>query len=150
MNIVAVSLEAVHTHTHTHTHTLCLLEAKAGIFSYALLNMYPFERRYPAIFEGKNIFVDSSQQERMLQFLDAHPEAKESIINIHEEFMSKSSYKASYTLVTLFFKCENYYHRCPSNIGEFTKKAYRINSNTCTGYDHHWDINFHNIFIEIG
>ncbi len=38
MNIVAVSLEAVHTHTHTHT--LCLLEAKAGIFSYALLNMY--------------------------------------------------------------------------------------------------------------
>ena len=28
------------THTHTHTHTLCLLEAKAGIFSYALLNMY--------------------------------------------------------------------------------------------------------------
>ena len=40
MNIVAVSLEAVHTHTHTHTHTLCSLEAKTGIFSYALLNMY--------------------------------------------------------------------------------------------------------------
>ena len=52
--------------------------------------MYPFERRYPAIFEGKNIFVDSSQQERMLQFLDAHPEAKESIINIHEEIKLQS------------------------------------------------------------
>ena len=38
MNIVAVSLEAVHTHTHTHT--LCSLENKTGIFSYALLNMY--------------------------------------------------------------------------------------------------------------
>lgn len=36
MNIVAVSLEAV----YIYTHTLCLLEAKAGIFSYALLNMY--------------------------------------------------------------------------------------------------------------
>ena len=36
MNIVAVSLEAV----HTHTHTLCSLENKTGIFSYALLNMY--------------------------------------------------------------------------------------------------------------
>ena len=40
MNIVAVSLEAVHTHTHTHTHTLCSLEDKTGIFIYALLNIY--------------------------------------------------------------------------------------------------------------
>ncbi len=38
MNIVAVSLEAVHTHTHTHT--LCSLEDKTGIFIYALLNIY--------------------------------------------------------------------------------------------------------------
>ena len=36
MNIVAVSLEAV----HTHTHTLCSLEDKASIFTYALLNIY--------------------------------------------------------------------------------------------------------------
>ena len=36
MNIVAVSLEAV----HTHTHTLCSLEDKTGIFIYALLNIY--------------------------------------------------------------------------------------------------------------
>ena len=40
MNIVAESLEAVHTHTHTHTHTLCLLENKTSIFTYALLNIY--------------------------------------------------------------------------------------------------------------
>ena len=38
MNIVAVSLEAVHTHTHTHT--LCLLENKTSIFSYALLKLH--------------------------------------------------------------------------------------------------------------
>ena len=38
MNIVAESLEAVHTHTHTHT--LCLLENKTSIFTYALLNIY--------------------------------------------------------------------------------------------------------------
>ena len=38
MNIVAVSLEAVHTHTHTHT--LCSLEDETSIFSYALLNIY--------------------------------------------------------------------------------------------------------------
>ena len=38
MNIVAVSLEAVHTHTHTHT--LCSLEDKTSIFTYALLNVY--------------------------------------------------------------------------------------------------------------
>ena len=36
MNIVAVSLEAV----HTHTHTLCSLEDKTSIFTYALLNVY--------------------------------------------------------------------------------------------------------------
>ena len=36
MNIVAESLEAV----HTHTHTLCSLENKTGIFTYALLNIY--------------------------------------------------------------------------------------------------------------
>ena len=36
MNIVAVSLEAV----HTHTHTLCSLENKTGIFTYALLNIH--------------------------------------------------------------------------------------------------------------
>ena len=36
MNIVAVSLEAV----HTHTHTLCLLENKTSIFSYALLKLH--------------------------------------------------------------------------------------------------------------
>ena len=40
MNIVAVSLEAVHTHTHTHTHTLCSLEDKTGIFTYALLTLH--------------------------------------------------------------------------------------------------------------
>ena len=40
MNIVAVSLETVHTHTHTHTHTLCSLEDETSIFSYALLNIY--------------------------------------------------------------------------------------------------------------
>ena len=34
MNIVAESLEAV------HTHTLCLLENKTSIFTYALLNIY--------------------------------------------------------------------------------------------------------------
>ena len=34
MNIVAVSLEAV------HTHTLCSLEDETSIFSYALLNIY--------------------------------------------------------------------------------------------------------------
>ena len=38
MNIVAESLEAVHTHTHTHT--LCSLENKTSIFTYALLNIY--------------------------------------------------------------------------------------------------------------
>ena len=38
MNIVAVSLEAVHTHTHTHT--LCSLKDKTSIFTYALLNVY--------------------------------------------------------------------------------------------------------------
>lgn len=36
MNIVAVSLEAV----HTHTHTLCSLEDKTRIFPYALLKLY--------------------------------------------------------------------------------------------------------------
>ena len=36
MNIVAVSLEAV----HTHTHTLCSLEDKTSIFPYALLKLY--------------------------------------------------------------------------------------------------------------
>ena len=36
MNIVAVSLEAV----HTHTHTLCSLENKTGIFTYALLKLH--------------------------------------------------------------------------------------------------------------
>ncbi len=40
MNIVAVSLEAVHTHTHTHTHTVCLLKNKTSIFSYALLDIH--------------------------------------------------------------------------------------------------------------
>ena len=38
MNIVAVSLEAVHTHTHTHT--LCLLKNKTSIFPYALLKLH--------------------------------------------------------------------------------------------------------------
>ena len=38
MNIVAVSLEAVHTHTHTHT--LCSLKNKTSISLYALLNIY--------------------------------------------------------------------------------------------------------------
>ena len=38
MNIVAVSLEAVHTHTHTHT--VCLLKNKTSIFSYALLDIH--------------------------------------------------------------------------------------------------------------
>ena len=38
MNIVAVSLEAVHTHTHTHT--LCSLKNKTSIFPYALLNIH--------------------------------------------------------------------------------------------------------------
>ena len=38
MNIVAVSLEAVHTHTHTHT--LCSLEDKTSIFPYALLKLH--------------------------------------------------------------------------------------------------------------
>ena len=38
MNIVAVSLEAVHTHTHTHT--LCSLENKTSIFPYALLKLH--------------------------------------------------------------------------------------------------------------
>ena len=38
MNIVAVSLEAVHTHTHTHT--ICSLENKTSIFPYALLKLY--------------------------------------------------------------------------------------------------------------
>ena len=37
MNIVAVSLVAVHTHTHTHT--LCSLEDKTGIFTYTLLKL---------------------------------------------------------------------------------------------------------------
>ena len=36
MNIVAVSLEAV----HTHTHTLCSLEDKTSIFPYALLKLH--------------------------------------------------------------------------------------------------------------
>ena len=36
MNIVAVSLEVV----HTHTHTLCSLEDKTSIFPYALLKMH--------------------------------------------------------------------------------------------------------------
>ena len=36
MNIVAVSLEAV----HTHTHTVCLLKNKTSIFSYALLDIH--------------------------------------------------------------------------------------------------------------
>ena len=36
MNIVAVSLEAV----HTHTHTLCSLKNKASIFPYALLKLF--------------------------------------------------------------------------------------------------------------
>ena len=36
MNIVAVSLEAV----HTHTHTLCLLKNKTSIFPYALLKLH--------------------------------------------------------------------------------------------------------------
>ena len=36
MNIVAVSLEAV----HTHTHTLSSLKDKTSIFTYALLNVY--------------------------------------------------------------------------------------------------------------
>ena len=36
MNIVAVSLEAV----HTHTHTICSLENKTSIFPYALLKLY--------------------------------------------------------------------------------------------------------------
>ena len=40
MNIVAVSLEAVHTHTHTHTHTLCLLKNKTSILLYALLELH--------------------------------------------------------------------------------------------------------------
>ncbi len=40
MNIVAVSLEAVHTHTHTHTHTLYSLENKTSIFPYALLKLH--------------------------------------------------------------------------------------------------------------
>ncbi len=38
MNIVAVSLEAVHTHTHTHT--LCLLKNKTSILLYALLELH--------------------------------------------------------------------------------------------------------------
>ena len=38
MNIVAVSLEAVHTHTHTHT--LCSLKDKTSIFPYALLKLH--------------------------------------------------------------------------------------------------------------
>ncbi len=38
MNIVAVSLEAVHTHTHTHT--LCSLKNKTSIFPYALLKLH--------------------------------------------------------------------------------------------------------------
>ena len=38
MNIVAVSLEAVHTHTHTHT--ICSLENKTSIFPYALLKLH--------------------------------------------------------------------------------------------------------------
>ena len=41
MNIVAVSLEAVHTHTHTHT--LCSLENKTGIFTYALLKLHAID-----------------------------------------------------------------------------------------------------------
>ena len=36
MNIVAVSLEAV----HTHTHRVCLLKNKTSIFSYALLKLF--------------------------------------------------------------------------------------------------------------
>ena len=36
MNMVAVSLEAV----HTHTHTLCSLKNKTSISLYALLNIY--------------------------------------------------------------------------------------------------------------
>ena len=36
MNIVAVSLEAV----HTHTHTFCSLKDKTSIFSYALLKVH--------------------------------------------------------------------------------------------------------------
>lgn len=36
MNIVAVSLEAV----HTHTHTLCLLKNKTSILLYALLELH--------------------------------------------------------------------------------------------------------------
>ena len=40
MNIVAVSLEAVHTHTHTHTHTLYSLKNKTSIFPYALLKLH--------------------------------------------------------------------------------------------------------------
>ncbi len=38
MNIVAVSLEAVHTNTHTHT--LCSLKNKTSIFPYALLKLH--------------------------------------------------------------------------------------------------------------
>ena len=38
MNIVAVSLEVVHTHTHTHT--FCSLKDKTSIFSYALLKVH--------------------------------------------------------------------------------------------------------------
>ena len=36
MNMVAASLEAV----HTHTHTLCSLENKTSIFPYALLKLH--------------------------------------------------------------------------------------------------------------
>ena len=36
MNILAVTVERV----HTHTHTLCSLKNKVSIFSYALLMLY--------------------------------------------------------------------------------------------------------------
>ena len=36
MNILAVTVERV----HTHTHTLCSLKNKTGIFTYALLKLH--------------------------------------------------------------------------------------------------------------
>lgn len=113
--------------------------------------MYPFERVYPVLFKGEDIFAEGLQHKRILQFLDAHPEVKEKILDIHREFVSLGGRKSQFTVVTLFFRSGNTYHAYTDyeDVGDFTKRDFFINTNTLVGYNNHWDINYNNIFIEI-